>query len=259
MDIAEKIDAAAVPAGRVAIFYLGQAGFLLKNSDGTTVLIDPYFSDEANRLFGFKRMSPPLSGWEKIAPDYFFATHSHIDHLDTVSLPTFAANQKTVFLGAPDCAEPFRAAGIPPERVTILAEGERHDFGPVSVRAVYADHGELAPEAVGLWIDFGRVKIYHSGDTAYRPEKIRDSLGGEAVDVLIAPINGQFGNLTAKEACGLAAFLKPKTVIACHFWMFLEHVAADGLGDPVTFLTEAKSVCPSVKPMVMAPGEMSLF
>lgn len=254
MNIAEKIDAASPNASAVALFYLGQAGFLMKSADGTTVLLDPYFSDEANRLFGFKRMSPPLTGWEKIAPDIFCATHAHIDHLDTVSLPTFVACGKTFFLGAPDCDEAFQAAGIDPERTAILREGESWAGKGVKIRALYADHGELAPDANGLLVEICEKKIAFTGDTAYRPEKFAASLNSE-IDLLVAPINGQFGNMNADEACRLAERLRPKTVVACHFWMFLEHVAADGIGDPVTFLADAPHLCPQVKPVVMAPGE----
>ena len=258
MDIAERIAATSVASGKVALFYLGQAGFLLKNHDGTTILIDPYFSDEANRLFGFKRMSPPVAGWEKIEPNMFFATHAHIDHLDTVSLPTFAACSKTYFLGAPDCREAFETAGIFGERSAILREGQSWTGCGVKVRAVYADHGELAPDANGLLVETDGVKVYFTGDTAFRLEKISASLHS-AIDVLIAPINGQFGNLTAVEACRLAAVLKPKYAVACHFWMFLEHVAPNGQGDPVTFLAAAPEICPDVKPLVMASGEKMVF
>ena len=255
MNIAEQIDAAKPSAGSVALFYLGQAGFLLKNAEGTTLLLDPYFSDEANRLFGFKRMSPPLTGWEKITPDIFCATHAHIDHLDTVSLPTFAACATTFFIGAPDCAEAFQSAGIDQERTAILSEGESWTGKGAKIRAIYADHGELAPDANGLLVEFGGIKIAFTGDTAYRPEKLAASLDSE-IDLLVAPINGQFGNMTAHEACALAGRLKPKAVVACHFWMFLQHVAPDGQGDPVTFLAEAEKIIPDIKAIVMAPGEM---
>ena len=255
INIAEKIETAKPNVGKVALFYLGQAGFLMKGADGVTVLLDPYFSDEANRLFGFKRMSPTLTGWEKIETDIFCATHAHIDHLDTVSLPTFASCAKTFFLGAPDCVEAFRTAGIDPERSAILREGESWTGKGVKIRALYADHGELAPDANGLLVEIGGKKIAFTGDTAYRPEKFADSLHSE-IDLLVAPINGQFGNMNADEACRMAELLRPKSVVACHFWMFLEHVAAGGIGDPVTFLANAPQLCPSVKPIVMAPGEM---
>jgi L-ascorbate 6-phosphate lactonase len=86
--------------------------------------------------------------------------------------------------------------------------------------------------------------------SAYAPDRIRESLGNIAIDVMIAPINGAYGNLNAKEACGLAELLKPKILIASHFWMFVEHG-----GDPALFLEESKRLS-GIKGMVMAPGEV---
>ena len=75
------------------------------------------------------------------------------------------------------------------------------------------------------------------------------------VDIMIAPINGQYGNLNAREVCALAGKIKPKVVIASHFWMFLQHVGEKGAGDPSTFLKEAESLPVDIKALVMAPGE----
>jgi len=249
-----------VPIDRLAIIHLGQAGFCFKNSDEKIILIDACLSDAVEREFGFKRMSPSILEVGEIEIDLYLSTHSHLDHLDTDALPVAAANSKTLFIGAPDCGEVYRRYAIPENRFFLLAEGEEQDFGWVKLRAVYADHGELAPQAVGLLLDFGGIRIYHVGDSAYAPERIAASLH-TAIDVLISPINGQFGNMNARETIELALRLKPKRVIACHFWMFLEHVAADGLGDPATFLRHAERLLSEtgIEAVVMAPGEVSLL
>lgn len=49
-----------VPENNVAVFWLGQAGFLFKTSDGTLITVDPYFSNCCERYFGFKRLMPAL-------------------------------------------------------------------------------------------------------------------------------------------------------------------------------------------------------
>ena len=259
MNLRDKMDAVRPPAGRLAIHYLGQAGFVVKRSNGRTIMIDPYFSELAKRLFGFKRMSPPPTGWERFVPDDFLATHAHVDHLDTDSLPIFVKNPGTFFVGAPDCREPFKAAGLTPDRFAILREGETWLKDGISIRGIAADHGELAPDALGLLVETDGLSIYDAGDTALIPDRIAASLATE-IDVLIAPINGAFGNLTASDAVALAERLRPKTVIASHFWMFLEHVAPGGVGDPTTFLTEAKKrLTPlGIQSVVLAPGETFL-
>ncbi len=83
------------------------------------------------------------------------------------------------------------------------------------------------------------MRIYNAGDTGYQPEKISASLA-TSIDVMIAPINGEYGNLDSHEAVELAAALKPRLLIASHFRMFVEHG-----GDPAAFLAEAKHLPPA--------------
>jgi L-ascorbate 6-phosphate lactonase len=178
--------------------------------------------------------------------------------LDYDILPLMAQQRKTHFIGSPDCEEYYAANGISKERYTVLREGEQWAGSDLTVKAIFADHGELAPEAVGLLMEIDEIKIYHTGDTCFSPEKIKASLNTD-IDILIAPINGQYGNMNALEACKLAAVLNPQVVIACHFWMFLQHVGDNGVGDPSAFVREAAALAPSIKAMVMAPGEVYLY
>jgi L-ascorbate 6-phosphate lactonase len=200
-------------------------------------------------------MIPAVIRPEELNVDYYLSTHSHVDHLDVDILPAVAECGKTFFIGSPDCEAVYRQNGIRNERCIILKTGDRYGFPDMTVRAVYADHGALAPDAAGLLVETDGIRVFHTGDTAFVPEKIAASLQ-TGIDVLIAPINAQFGNMNAREACQLACILKPKTLIACHFWMFLEHVGDGGYGDPATFLREAANLPKSVTPLVMAPGEM---
>jgi L-ascorbate metabolism protein UlaG (beta-lactamase superfamily) len=250
--LADRLRSTVVPPGSVALFYLAQAGFALKTSRGTVAYVDPYFTDCCERHFGFRRMIPPPIAPGELVPDVVASTHSHLDHLDTDALPLLAREQPTRFVGSPDCAEVYAQAGLTPGRATILGEGEATTIADVSLRAVYADHGNLAPDAVGLVLETEGLRVYDVGDSAYRPERILASLG-RPVDVMIAPINGAFGNLDADEACRLAQAVQPRLVIASHFWMFVEHG-----GDPARFLVAAEALAPGIAAMVLAPGETLL-
>ena len=255
MKLTEKIINETASQNELLLFFLGQAGFLLKIDEGKLLAIDLYLSDAAERLFGFKRMIPAVVQPEDLNADVYLSTHSHVDHLDVDILPVVAKNDKTLFIGSPDCEAVYRQTGIVSDHYRVLGIGDTHELPGLQVRAVYADHGDLAPDAVGLLVETGGIKIYHAGDTAFAPEKISESLQTN-IDVMIAPINGQFGNMNAREMCRLAEVLKPKILIACHFWMFLEHVGEGGCGDPAAFLQEAKSLPKSTTPIVPAPGEM---
>lgn len=255
MRLAEKIKVLKVDKGEIALFYLAQAGFCIKTAANRIIIIDAYLSDAVERLFAFKRMIPSVINPEEVDADLYLSTHSHADHLDPDALPEIAKNSKTFFIGSPDCEELYRQNNIPKERYCILKLNEQWKDKEISIRAVYANHGDLAPDAVGMLIDIEGIKIYHSGDTCFAPDKIKASLSSD-VDIMIAPINGQYGNLNASEACLLAKAILPKVVIASHFWMFLQHVSEGGKGDPITFLKESEKLPKDIQALVMAPGEI---
>jgi L-ascorbate 6-phosphate lactonase len=200
-------------------------------------------------------MVPAVMAMSELRTDILAATHSHSDHLDPDLLEYVALEKKTLCVGSPDCRAVFRELGVEDDRVTILATGESKTVDGVGFRAVYADHGELAPDAIGLLIDLDGIVVYDTGDTSYCPEKIKASLGEVKVDILIAPINPAYGNLGAENAANLAALIKPRVVIGSHFGMFIEHG-----GDPGAFLDFAKQTVPeTIMPIVMAPGERMIF
>jgi L-ascorbate 6-phosphate lactonase len=254
MTLAEKIVQTHVKESEVGLFYLAQAGFAIKTSQGTLVCVDPYLSDCCNTMFGFKRMVPSPIEARELDLDVLACTHSHADHLDPETMPVFAKNSKTHFVGARDCKEGFEKAGIAESRYSLLAKGERKTIRDVEFQAVYADHGELAPDAVGYLIRIDGITIYQTGDTGYQPEKIMESLGKEKIDVMIAPINGAYGNLNEVEACKLASVVKPRMVIGCHYGMFKEHG-----GDPKKFIEESKKLPKGVEAIVMDVGEVRMI
>ena len=49
------------------------------------------------------------------------------------------------------------------------------------------------------------------------------------LDVLIAPINGAYGNLNEQEHVQLTKTLQPKLTLPCHFGMFASHGGNPGL------------------------------
>ena len=254
MRLHERIMDTVLQEGELGLFYLAQAGFCIKTSKNKIIIIDPYLSDACERLFNFKRMIPSVLEANDVLADLFLSTHHHADHLDPDTVPVVAKNTNTFFIGAPDCETFYREQNIPPNRYVILRRDAEWKSEEIKIKAIYADHGDLAPAAVGYLIEVDGIRLYHAGDTAFRPDEILKSLQGN-VDIMIVPINGQYGNMDAYEACSLAARIQPEIVIPCHFWMFLEHVSEKGKGDPATFAREASRLKENIHPMVMAPGE----
>ena len=50
--LADSIRRLVVAPGTVACVWLGQAGYLFKSAGGVTVMVDPYFSDYADQMWG---------------------------------------------------------------------------------------------------------------------------------------------------------------------------------------------------------------
>ena len=248
--LADMLERLEPQPGQVGICSLAQAGFLIKTAAGTTVAIDPYLTDSVERLAGFQRLVPAPMTPDELDVDLLAFTHSHPDHLDPDALPTFRRHLRTFFVAAPDCEAAFRELGIGADRYAILREGESTRLRDVTVRATFADHGDLAPEAVGFLITAGGVTIYNVGDSGFAPDRMLADL--PALDVMIAPINGAYGNLNEEEAVRLAVLAKPRTLISCHTGMFAVHG-----GDPARFLALAKAQ--EINALVMQPGECRLF
>jgi L-ascorbate 6-phosphate lactonase len=252
-NLAQAIEHTVVGEGCLAVFWLCQAGFVFKTSSGKSVYVDPYFSDAVERVHGLKRMMACPISPEEVTADLILCTHEHLDHLDTDALPSLSCNACVQFAGPLECYRQFRSAGIPEERCHLLEEGREITVEGIRVTGVYADHGDLAPDAIGAVFDLDGVRVYHTGDTAYRPEKLGPVIKMRP-DIVIPCINGRYGNLDANEAALLVRDVNPQLAIASHFWMFVEHN-----GDPALFLECCSRVAPSLRAVVMKPGELLLF
>ena len=256
--LAKKIQATQVEPGSIAIFWLGQAGFVFKTPANKIIFTDPYLTDYVQRVLpeyglGFKRVMPKLIEAGEVDADYVVSTHSHQDHLDADALPVLLKNPRIGFIGSPDCREYYEQAAFPQDRFTIAHKGEIQDLGDFSLTGVAADHGELAPDALGYLFDFGGIKIWQVGDTAYRPDIWQDTFNA-GVDIILPPINGAFGNLNGIEAARLAQQAHAKIAIPCHFWMFAAH-----FGSPNEFLEACKEYAPQVQPLLMTQGELFVY
>ena len=92
MDFLKKFRECKTPSGSVSLAWLGQAGFLLKNSAGKVLALDVYLSDMSEKQDGNKRLMPALCRPEGIKADVVLASHHHTDPLDLVSIPAWPGN-----------------------------------------------------------------------------------------------------------------------------------------------------------------------
>jgi len=241
-----------VPEGHIGIIWMSQAGFIFKTSQGELIGVDLYLSDCVERLVGFKRLMPKLIDYHKLNLDYLICSHEHPDHLDIDALPEFV-RKGTRLIGTKSCRKKLEEMRYDPNKMIEINEGEQKNFGSFTVEGVYADHGDLSPDAIGIVLHFENFKIYFTGDTAYRPEKMKRAISLRP-EILILPINGKYNNLNAEEAAKLTGLILPKLVIPCHFWMFKEHN-----GDPQSFVEALKKYAPENKSLFMTPGEAYIY
>ena len=249
--LSSELSSSEVERGAVRLWWLGQAGFAFKAHNGLVALVDPYLSDAVERLHGFKRLSLAPMCAEDVRAGLVCITHEHADHLDPDALPVIARNNPDCVFVAPEgCTEGLEQAGVAADRRIVLRPGQACELDGVTIHPAQADHGDYAPTAVSLLLNFDGVRVLYPGDTALRPSLIQP-LCDPRPDVLLPCINGGFGNMTHIDAAMLAQQVRPRFAIPCHFWTFAEQ----GAGDPAGFLHACGHFCPDVTAMLLRPGE----
>ena len=258
MGFKENFEKWTVPAGKIGVVWLGQAGFMFKLPDGRKIILDPYLTDYTYKAIGepgFIRMTAPLFAPDEIGVDYIFSSHEHPDHLDIDALPGLSGGNAKVFANM-DTVNAAKAAGLEIKNLTVIKTGDVVEQDGFKVYAMKADHGELAPNAMGFIFDFGYIKVYYSGDTCYNKEVLSPAVNMHP-EVALLPINGAFGNLNAVDAALLARDLGSKVCIPHHFWTFPAHNAVNG--DPMTAVKYFPEIAPGCELKLTTPGALLEF
>lgn len=200
--------------GELVISWLGQAGFLFKTQEGTMLCIDPYLSNSVEKSEGpeARRMWFPTFSMENFAPHAVICTHDHLDHTDPETLPLIAAYSTAVFYGPEESCNHMLKMSIGPERIVLVHIGKEYLIRDITILSVYAKH---TSGSIGIILKAGGFTIYITGDTEYCDELL--VAGAYKPDLLIACINGKYGNLNMDEALTLAKRLRVSAVIPMHY------------------------------------------
>lgn len=223
---------AAALLGVTHLFSMGQAGYIIKSQQGQTLGIDLYLSECVEPIEGhdgYHRLMPQIASPEELALDVIIATHFHRDHFDIDAMPALIANGKTHLFCAYDCEADVERLGIDKSRVTFVKPGDHHKVGDYDIRFIHSDHGAGAPLEVGVLVTVDGKNILEVGDTSLHLDWKDEYLQCGRLDVLIAPINGAYGNLNEMECAQLAECLQPKVTVPCHFGMFASHGGNAGI------------------------------
>lgn len=240
--------------GQTSLYFIGQAGFIIKSKKGHLLGIDLYLSDCVERVetdhVGFKRLLPKIINPNDIIFDVLICTHFHRDHYDVDSIPFLMKNDVTHLFCPEDCKEDSENLN----RVTIVKPGQNYKINDFNIHFINCDHGSGAPFAVGVIIEVDGIRILEVGDTCLRTDRIDEYLSFGKIDTLIAPINGMYGNLNSSECAELVNLIQPKFVIPCHYGMFAAHH-----GDVGLFHEIMDREYPNNKYLIMRQGEKYIF
>lgn len=244
------------------LWWLGQSGFLLQWK-GKRVLLDPYLSDSLTKKYVTTDKPHTRMSELVVRPELLkniavvTSSHNHTDHLDAETLIPVLQNNPGITFIIPEANRSFVA-----ERVKCnmnfpigLNDGRSVTVDEFTIHGIPAKHNEIERDEngncsfMGYVIEFGKFKIYHSGDTLWF-EGMIEILKPFAVDVALLPINGNkperkvAGNLDGKEAAALGKAIDAKYVIPCHYDLFTFNTAnvkefvaeAEKIGQPYKVL-----------------------
>ena len=243
----------SAPLGRTHLFFAGQAGFIIKSRSGRTLAWDLYLSDVGERLeghIGFKRLLPRILLPSELQFDTVIASHPHFDHFDPDAMPILMSNPHTKLYLSHDCRKLIERLDMQRCKTEYMAPGESYTEGDFTLHFVSCDHGTLAPDAVGAIITVDGKNIFFAGDTCLRLDRTDEYLSFGKIDILIAPINGAYGNLNEHDCVCLSKALAPSLTIPCHYGMFASHG-----GNPGLFQQYMLEECPDNPFLLMCMGE----
>ena len=186
--------------GQIALFYLGQEGFLIKYND-KYLLIDGYLSDYVDRHCCSENVK-----WHRRYP----APILPLPIVNTVS-----------------------SYGIKRESIIGAKAGEEILFDDITVKPIASAHEQINLDEngdcfeLGFKITLGDTAIYHAGDCCIY-DKIDENIGH--CDIALLPVNGRdyyrlnecdiVGNMDPREAVTLAEKVGAKMIVPMHFDLY---------------------------------------
>ena len=217
---------------------IGQSGLRIEYSD-KVIYVDPYLSDSVKILDAddLERLLPaPFFADEVSDADWVLITHDHIDHCDPMTIPAIAKRSPHAkFLGPASVIEKLVEWGVSRDRLYLANKLNCILFDGVEVSVIPAAHPLIEYDAdnnllcVGYMLATLCERVYIAGDTVVNQsilERIKES---GTVDIAVLPVNesnffrerrGIIGNMSVREAFGVAEEIGAKKVIPVHWDMF---------------------------------------
>ena len=259
---------------QIALFYLGQVGFIVKWQN-KYLLIDAYLSDYVDKnccsenVKWIRKYPTPITAEELDFIDYVFCTHEHFDHADPETLSTLAQiNNKAKYVVSKAIIDTIVSYGVPKESIIGLSCDQRIMLEyNIAVTAIPSAHEEFHVDKngnymeVGFKVELDKISFYHAGDCC--PYKgLEERLCG--CDIMMIPINGRdyyrthvcdiIGCFNSREAVLLAKNTQVDLLIPTHFDLYDVNCV-----NPAEFVDCLKDLNPTQKFHIFAPGERFVY
>ncbi len=232
----------------IDIAWIGQAGFIIRFNRKIYV-IDPYLSDSLEKEykgneFLYKRLIEiPILPKEFNNVDFVFSTHSHLDHMDPLTLSVFSQKfPECRFIIPAAEIEQAIANGINKSQLLPINADQSISLDTrVDVTAIPSAHESFKVNErwehsyLGYILHIDGVNIYHSGGCIlYKGLTVK--LRKIGADIALLPISGQnisgkakkvARNFTVEEALDLCEEANIKNLIVHHFGMFSHNTVSE--------------------------------
>jgi L-ascorbate 6-phosphate lactonase len=258
MTLMREIREFPVPRGSVALWWLGQNGFIFKSPEGTLLSTDLYLTNSCTAVapagIDLSRQVPVLIPPEEVDVDVFVCTHNHQDHTDPETIGRLRHKDTGHFVGPHPSCDVFKREGVESGRIVSTWPDHVVEMRDVLIRGTFAlptDDTDL--NHMGYIFEFAHgPRIYMTGDTA--DCELLSSAARHRPDLMITVINGGFQNLSHDQAARLAGKIHPRAAIPCHYDMF-----PDNCVDPRQFRAALKLRAPEVRYLSPKHGEPLVF
>jgi len=192
------------------LHFHGHATFSLLLTDGTRLVIDPFFTGN------------PVADMsvDEVEADYILCTHGHADHF--VDALPLARRTGAQLISTYEIVQFALQEGIENAHPLHIGGGYNFPFGRVQMTPalhggqVHGDDGRWTTVPGGFLITVEGHRLYFAGDTALLTDM--QLLEGR-VDVAILPIGDNF-TMGPEDAARAVEMIRPKTVIPFHYNTF---------------------------------------
>lgn len=218
------------------IQWLGHSTLLIE-SDGRTILIDPFLDDNP---------AAPCKA-DAISPDFILVSHGHFDHVAD-AIPIAERTGATVVANF-EIAQWFESRGL--KNVHGMQPGGSFAFPFGRLKMTIAFHGSVLPDGTyggnpagyHLFLNDG-TKIYDAADTALFGDM--RLIGEEGIDLACLPIGDNY-TMGPDDSIRAISLLQPARVMPIHYgtWPIIAQDAGKW-AERVGSLTRSEPIVPRV-------------